>query len=154
MIVVFSQYVDIPTHLSYTQDGLNNKSIAELNPFRYRGYYYDIETSLYYLNSRYYDPEIGRFINADDVEVLSKTLDEFNGLNLYAYCFNNPTNTFDDDGQLAWWKKLLIGLAFIIVGAIVSAATAGAMTGFFAAFGSALLTSFVQAGVSAAVSTG
>lgn len=148
------QYVDISETTSYTQDGLNNKTIAQLNPFRYRGYYYDVETGLYYLNSRYYDPEIGRFINADDISILSKTLDEFNGLNLYAYCFNNPVNSLDEDGQLAWWKKLLIGLTFIVVGAIITAATAGAGTGFWAAFGSALLTSTIQTGISMGISAG
>ena len=131
-----------------------NQFIAFKNPFRYRSYYYDYETGLYYLNSRYYDPELGRFINADDISILNKTLDEINGLNLYAYCFNNFVNTFDDDGQLAWWKKLLIGLAFIVVGAIVTAATAGAGTGFFAALGSALLTSTIQVGISTAISAG
>ena len=50
-------FVDISTVLSYTQNGLNNKVIAQINPFRYRSYYYDSETNLYYLNSRYYDPE-------------------------------------------------------------------------------------------------
>ena len=46
-------------------DSVAESSIAKINPFRYRGYYYDTETGLYYLNSRYYDPEVGRFINAD-----------------------------------------------------------------------------------------
>ncbi len=53
--------IDITEEMSY------NSSVAKLNPFRYRGYYYDTETGLYYLNSRYYDPSIGRFINADDI---------------------------------------------------------------------------------------
>ena len=66
------QFVDISTQTSYTQSGLNNKTIALLNPFRYRGYYY-VETGLYYLNSRYYDPQIGRFINADDISYLDKS---------------------------------------------------------------------------------
>jgi RHS repeat-associated protein len=51
-------------------DITNDKySIGYLNPIRYRGYYYDSETGLYYLQSRYYDPELGRFINADDVDI-------------------------------------------------------------------------------------
>ena len=83
------QFVDISTQTSYTQSGLNNKTIALLNPFRYRSYYYDVETGLYYLNSRYYDPQIGRFINADDISILSEGKDFFNGLNLYDYCGNN-----------------------------------------------------------------
>ncbi len=95
-----AQYFDISDNLSYTNNGSNNKFIAELNPFRYRGYYYDIETGLYYLNSRYYDPEIGRFINADDISYLDP--ESINGLNLYAYCVNNPTNLSDETG-CAWW---------------------------------------------------
>jgi RHS repeat-associated protein len=61
-----------------------------VNPFRYRGYYYDTETGLYYCNSRYYDPETGRFISADMPAVFNETATETNGLNLYAYCYNNP----------------------------------------------------------------
>ena len=112
-----SQYVDISENLSYTNDGSNNKFIAELNPFRYRGYYYDIETGLYYLNSRYYDPEIGRFINADDIATLNITNTAINGLNLYAYCLNNPVNERDDSGYFLLW----LFITAIVVGAIISA---------------------------------
>jgi RHS repeat-associated protein len=63
-------------------------TIANLNPFRYRSYYYDTETELYYLKSRYYDPKTCRFITIDDVSYLDP--DSVNGLNLYAYCANNP----------------------------------------------------------------
>ena len=62
--------------------------ILNINPFRYRGYYYDAETGLYYLNSRYYDPEIGRFISPDSMDNLEPTYN--NGLNLYAYSYNKP----------------------------------------------------------------
>ena len=129
------QFVDISTQTSYTQSGLNNKTIALLNPFRYRSYYYDEETKLYYLNSRYYDPQIGRFINADDISVLSEGKDFFNGLNLYAYCGNNPVNNTDESGNAWWdkfWKGLLDVLSVIVVAAVVigltalSIATAGA----------------------------
>ena len=92
--------------------------IARLNPFRYRGYYYDTETNLYYLNSRYYDPETGRFINADDISVLDATSSVINGLNLYAYCLNNPVNETDESGYLIF--SLL--LAFIIGGTIAAGA--------------------------------
>ena len=124
-------FVDISLETSYTQDGLNNKLIAELNPFRYRGYYYDVETGLYYLNSRYYDPEIGRFINPDDVAILSESMNFINGLNLYMYCNNNPTMYRDISGK-AWWDWLFAGflalatitLAFLTAGAIIAAAPA------------------------------
>lgn len=107
-------FVDILVETSYTQSGLNNKLIAQISPFRYRSYYYDIETNLYYLNSRYYDPETGRFINADDISVLSEGKDFFNGLNLYAYCGNNPISNTDTSGE-KWWEWLIIALVAVVV---------------------------------------
>ena len=68
----------------------NSSGLADINPFRYRGYYYDSETGFYYLNSRYYDPEIRRFINADDLELLPLLSQTVGQLNLYAYCNDNP----------------------------------------------------------------
>ena len=89
---------------SYTYDAwgkvtaiTGNGTIGAINPIRYRGYYYDNETGLYYLNSRYYDPEIGRFVNADEPEVLY-LLNSVSGANLFAYCNNNPTINFDPTG--------------------------------------------------------
>ncbi|MDD3392505.1 MAG: hypothetical protein PHE54_03095, partial [Bacilli bacterium] len=72
--------------------------IGHINPFRYRSYYYDTETGLYYLNSRYYNPEWGRFINADGI--IGANEDIF-GYNLYLYCSNNPTTFTDTSGE---WK--------------------------------------------------
>ena len=57
------QFVDIANQITYTKSGLDFMTIALLNPFRYRSYYFDEETGLYYINSRYYDPETGRFIS-------------------------------------------------------------------------------------------
>lgn len=74
-------------------------SIANLNPLRYRGYYYDAETGFYYLQSRYYDPAICRFINADTFATT-----DANGLlsaNMFAYCENNPIGNSDPDGYFA-----------------------------------------------------
>ncbi len=71
-------------------------TIANLNPFRYRGYYYDTETKFYYLQSRYYDPEVGRFISQDSIEYADP--ETINGLNLYAYCGNNPVMFIDPTG--------------------------------------------------------
>ena len=88
-----------------------------LNPFRYRGYYYDSDIELYYLQSRYYDPELGRFINADDVSYLDpKTI---HGLNLYAYCLNNPVMYSDPSGKLAATTFIIAILALTTVGGIV-----------------------------------
>ncbi|MBR7100589.1 MAG: hypothetical protein IKC91_05525 [Clostridia bacterium] len=71
-------------------DGVNELELGELNPFRYRGYYYDEETGLYYLMSRYYDPEVGQFISPDSFNYLNPHT--IGGVNLYAYCLNNPVN--------------------------------------------------------------
>jgi len=75
--------------------------MAEVNPFRYRGYYYDAETSLYYLQSRYYDAEVGRFINAD---AYVSTGQGMIGNNMYAYCGNGPVNRIDITG--AFFKEI------------------------------------------------
>ena len=70
--------------------------LAEINPLRYRGYYYDSETGFYYLQSRYYDPEICRFINADSY---ASTGQGFIGFNMFVYCLNNPIVGIDTDGH-------------------------------------------------------
>ena len=84
------------------------------NPLRYRGYYYDTESTLYYLQSRYYDPAMGRFINADDYPTTGQGL---TGNNMFAYCGNNPTSRADQSGKL--WNYV-IGA---VVGGVVSAVT-------------------------------
>jgi len=78
--------------------GTNVDGIANLNPFRYRGYYYDTETGFYYLQTRYYDPDICRFISADDPEILGDLASVVGQLNLYAYCLNNPVMYTDETG--------------------------------------------------------
>ena len=87
---------------SYTYDPWgkiisSSGTLANVNPLRYRGYYYDSETGFYYLQSRYYDPEIGRFINADSYASTDAT-----GLlstNMFAYCENDPVNRSDPSGE-------------------------------------------------------
>jgi RHS repeat-associated protein len=73
-------------------------TLGQINPFRYRSYYYDVETGLFYVGSRYYDPEIGRFINADVPEMMLLS-DNIIGTNLFAYCYNNPVNYADPTGH-------------------------------------------------------
>lgn len=137
---------------SYTYDAwgkvlsVNNytaNNIGDLNPIRYRSYYYDVETGLYYLNSRYYDPETGRFINADTTDVLGNAQYDINGLNLYAYCDNNPVAGRDDEGDMSFWKKLAIAAAVVVAVAVVAAAvtvaTGGTATAALCAVGSTFL---------------
>lgn len=73
---------------------------ANANPLRYRGYYYDNETGYYYLQSRYYDPSICRFINADNADVAKDFKDKNIGTNIFLYCLNNPSNSFDLNGHI------------------------------------------------------
>ncbi len=108
------EYVDIADTSNYNINS-NYITIANLNPFRYRSYYYDTETGLYYLNSRYYDSQTGRFINADDISIIDISQITINGLNLYSYCLNNPVNQIDENGYIVGW------LLAIIVGSIIGA---------------------------------
>lgn len=104
--------------------------VAHKNPIRYRGYYYDTETGLYYVSSRYYDPETCRFINADGE--LADIGGDIRGYNLFAYCMNNPVNMSDPDGNWPKWAtKVVAAVAVVAVVAAVAAitvATAGAGT--------------------------
>ena len=103
-------------------------TLATLNPFRYRGYVYDEETGLYYVSSRYYDPEIGRWINTDTTDVLEAKGD-LNDRNLFAYCDNNPVMRVDHGGE--FWDtifdvvSLVASVAEVIVNPTSGAAWAG-----------------------------
>ena len=77
-------------------EGSLASTLGVANPFRYRGYYYDTESGLYYLQTRYYDPAVGRFINADGY---TSTGQGFLGNNMYAYCLNNPISYTDPSGR-------------------------------------------------------
>jgi len=92
--------------------------IANINPIRYRGYYYDTETGLYYLQSRYYNPEWGRFINADDVDMLSFTGNQLSGVNLFAYCKNNSANYSDHTGYVVTPANVIGAVIGAIIGAV------------------------------------
>ena len=91
--------------------------LAGINPLRYRGYYYDTETGFYYLQSRYYDPEICRFINADSY---TSTGVGYLGYNMFAYCNNNPTNSFDPSGKGK--------ISSAIISALISGVASGVAT--------------------------
>ena len=88
------------------------------NPFRYRGYYYDTDTGFYYVSSRYYDPEIGRWINADSA---IGQIGNVQSTNMFSYCFNNPVNMSDPTGN---WPKLSTIFAVVAVAAVAVAAVA------------------------------
>ena len=103
--------------------------IGNLNPFRYRGYYFDSETGFYFLQTRYYDPEVGRFLNMDSIEYADP--ESVNGINLYAYCGNNPVMGYDPDGSWDWLRAIAVAaLAVVAVAAIaaITVATGGAAT--------------------------
>ena len=91
-------------------------NVGNVNSVRYRGYYWDKEFGLYYLQSRYYDPLLGRFISADSVEYLEP--ESVNGLNLYTYCGNNPVMYTDPEGNFLISTAVLIGA---IIGGIIGA---------------------------------
>ncbi len=80
-------------------DDDENLAIKNINPFRYRSYYYDTETCLYYLESRYYDPELCRFLNPDTIDYLGDG-EELHNYNLFAYCGNNPVMRTDPSGHV------------------------------------------------------
>ena len=90
--------------------------IAELNPIRYRSYYYDSETEWYYLNTRYYSPELCRFISSDGyVQTGQSLLDK----NMFAYCLNDPVNLLDQTGEFAWAVALIVIAACTIIGGVI-----------------------------------
>lgn len=111
---VYDAYGRVKVINSIGEEDTNIEFIGNINPFRYRGYYFDIETGLYYLNSRYYDPELGRFISPDTMEYLSPN--NINGLNLYCYCNNNPINKYDSTGHFGIWAIIGIVWAAILLG--------------------------------------
>ena len=107
-----------------THNHSGTNAYAAYNPFRYRGYYYDDfygclddgygrKIGFYYLNSRYYNPEWGRFINADAIGYLGAG-DELLGFNLFAYCGNNPVMNIDPEGTWSW-KAFFCGEAMTIL---------------------------------------
>lgn len=95
-------------------------SLAGINPIRYRGYYYDTETGFYYLQSRYYDPVVGRFISADSY---TSTAFEILANNMYAYCENNPIDSEDQNGEFvlsAILTKVAVATGKAVLGASVN----------------------------------
>ncbi len=110
----------------YTYDAFGNctftygysNEFSRINPIRYRGYYLDRETNLYYLNSRYYNPEWRRFLSPDSTSYLDPK--NVNGLNLYAYCNNDPVNYADPSGHLPFF--VITALIGAVIGLGITAA--------------------------------
>lgn len=101
-------------------------NIGNLNSLRYRGYYYDTDTKMYYLQSRYYDSEVRRFINADDVSILAEDQGSIVENNLFVYCLNNPVNMADDEGDFAIAIGCSVGyLGYLAFSGAVSIALVG-----------------------------
>ena len=119
--VLQAEYVYSPWGEIISAEG----DLAEINPLRYRGYYYDSETEFYYLQSRYYDPENHRFINAD-VYTSTDSSDAI-ACNMFAYCQNNPVMLGDENGEIAGWLvRAIVGAAVgTITGAISALVTGG-----------------------------
>ncbi|MDE6766864.1 MAG: hypothetical protein K2J35_01560, partial [Eubacterium sp.] len=116
----------------------NQNAIGNVNPIRYRGYYLDSETGYYYLQSRYYNPQIGRFLNAD---LYCDTETGILGTNMFAYCENNSVAREDEDGE--FWHLVVGGVGGALIGGIAAAASGedalGILIGIAAGAGSGLL---------------
>ena len=121
---IVAQYQYDPWGVPTVQNpsGTTNTSstfIGNINPLRYRGYYYDTETGFYYLQSRYYDPAIGRFISADTFATTD--CNGFLSANMFAYCENNPVNRSDPSGE--FFNTVIGAVVGATIGAISAAIT-------------------------------
>ena len=144
IVAIADKNGDIVTNYYYNAWGnvtqiTGNTALAQTNPLRYRSYYYDSETGYYHLKSRYYSPEVGRFLNADGQLTTGSDLI---GLNLFAYCGNNHVNRIDSSGE-AWWHWAL-GAGIVAACVVATVVTCG---GFAAAASAVCL---VSNGVAAA----
>jgi RHS repeat-associated protein len=151
--VVVRYYYDAWGKLLQTEvsDSAYN-DIAEKNPLRYRGYVYDTEMGMYYVESRYYNPDICRWIITDDVNCIGVG-DNIICYNSFAYCLDNPMNQTDIGGNLSVsnWIKIGIGTTALICAVGLTAATGGAgaavCVGLAKIAGSTVLNAVVGAGV-------
>ena len=101
----------------------DTENITETNPIRYRGYYYDTETRLYYVNSRYYDPAVKRMLNADDDSLSTATPQGLTDKNYFAYCDNNPVVRVDSNGE--FWNYVVGAVVGGAIGAVSTAIAGG-----------------------------
>ncbi len=120
--IVASYQYDAFGNCTITRD---DAGIAALNPIRYRGYYYDSETGLYYLQSRYYNPQVGRFLNADGFVTTGQGVLSYN---MFAYCQNNPVMFSDPSGEIT----LITLLGCVLVGVVTLVVVATTIKGNYA----------------------
>lgn len=136
-------------------------ALAEINPLRYRGYYFDTETALYYLKGRYYDPFVCRFISADNYQ---STGQDILGCNMFAYCNNNPVNREDTEGEFfnTIFGTIVGGIAAVVTRdkkqekqeSWLQAFVRGATTGFLAGAALDIGIALAGTGVGLAVAVG
>ena len=156
--VVHYTYKDAWGNHSTGYTNISSNEGAQYNPFRYRGYYYDTDLEMYYLQSRYYDAKICRFISPDTTDILTATPMALTDKNLFAYCDNNPVMRVDGDGE--FWNYVIGGVVGALVGGVAAAldggniadiiigSLAGAASGLVAATGWGVI---AQAGASAGI---
>lgn len=102
--------------------GSMSETIGKINPFRYKGYYFDIETNMYYCKTRYYVPEWCRWLNADNPKALET--DDILDLNLFCYCKNNPIIFSDENGDWGkFWTCFIAGVVAVAAVAVIAAVT-------------------------------
>lgn len=121
--------------------GTEADNVGNVNSFRYRSYYWDSEFGLYYLQSRYYDPVLGRFISADAISYLNP--EDVVGFNLYSYCGNNPVMGIDPNGTFDW-ARFGRGLA-IVAGAVLAIAVTVGTFGTGSVVGGAIIAGTIGA---------
>lgn len=114
---VYDEWGKLLNIYTVNEDNAEQIEVANANPLRYRGYYYDTETGYYYLQSRYYDASICRFINADIPEIAQMSKGIPAGTNLFTYCNNNPVNNSDPTGKIS--DQLVKGILGGILGALI-----------------------------------
>ena len=149
---------------SWGVSGTLASTLGAMNPLRYRGYVYDTDTGLYYLNTRYYNPTWGRFINADTPAVVTASPGSASwDKNLFAYCDGNPVNRADDGRE--FWHFIVGAAVGGLISGISTAISGGSLTdvlintatgmasGALAASGAGLITSMALSGAISATSS-